>query len=335
MTGIVYASSNEYAYLLGISLLSLLENNRNIADIEIYVLEESISDENKEKLKAIGRQYNRTINFVNVSEKVREIMKAGVTEHHSDKGVSYVTYARLYLDMLVPDSIERVLYLDCDTLVVGDIIPLLNVRIDEDKSIAMACDLCRMEYRKVIGLDLQQKYYSAGIMVIDIRNWKAHKCRERIFEHIEQTGGKYPLVDQDLINVVLGGGEIATIGAQYNFLSQYFLYSYENCLKVYHLNSSNYYNRADYEQARENPVIYHFSGGTLCRPWYCNSRHPLKECYNSYYYKSPWRDNAQLKCNKELPYRVQAFLYRNASPGIATFCGRIMQWSFMKIIYKV
>lgn len=48
---IIYASNDNYAQYLGISMLSLMENNRDMEEIVIYVLDQGIGPENKNKLQ--------------------------------------------------------------------------------------------------------------------------------------------------------------------------------------------------------------------------------------------------------------------------------------------
>lgn len=47
---ILYTCDDNYIWLMGISVISLLKNNRHIAKIDIYVLGEKISTENKNYL---------------------------------------------------------------------------------------------------------------------------------------------------------------------------------------------------------------------------------------------------------------------------------------------
>ena len=46
---IVYSSSDSYCEIAGISMLSLLEHNKNVKDLNLYLIDNGISDKNKEK----------------------------------------------------------------------------------------------------------------------------------------------------------------------------------------------------------------------------------------------------------------------------------------------
>ena len=50
---ILYASDNHYADILGISILSLLENNRECDDIKVSIINDEISDENIRNIESI------------------------------------------------------------------------------------------------------------------------------------------------------------------------------------------------------------------------------------------------------------------------------------------
>ena len=50
---IAFSSDNNYVAHLGVAIISLLENNRKLNIINIHVLDNNISFENKERLKEI------------------------------------------------------------------------------------------------------------------------------------------------------------------------------------------------------------------------------------------------------------------------------------------
>ena len=65
---IIYASNNDYAKFLGISMLSLFDNNREINEIVVYILDQSICSANKEHLLQIARHYDRKICFIDIHD---------------------------------------------------------------------------------------------------------------------------------------------------------------------------------------------------------------------------------------------------------------------------
>lgn len=110
---IVYASDDRFAEILGVSLVSLYENSKDMENIIVYILDSGITDWNKKKLVSVCKSYNRSdVIFIpgkNISEKLS--MNVAV-----DRG-SLSQYARLFVSSDLPQELSRVLYLDCDTVV--------------------------------------------------------------------------------------------------------------------------------------------------------------------------------------------------------------------------
>ena len=46
---VVYSTDDNYAQHTGVSIISLLDNNRHFLNIEIYIIDNNISSENREK----------------------------------------------------------------------------------------------------------------------------------------------------------------------------------------------------------------------------------------------------------------------------------------------
>ena len=63
---VMYTCDDNYVWLMGISTISLFENNKTIEDLQVYLLGDNISQENKDKLKKIGDQYGRKIQVIEI-----------------------------------------------------------------------------------------------------------------------------------------------------------------------------------------------------------------------------------------------------------------------------
>lgn len=56
---IVYASDDAFAEILGVSLVSLYENSKDMTDIIIYILDSGISEQNKDRIINVSKKYSR------------------------------------------------------------------------------------------------------------------------------------------------------------------------------------------------------------------------------------------------------------------------------------
>ena len=65
---VVYASNDGYARHLGTSLYSLLDKNRDFAEIAVYVLTLGLSEENQERLREITDYFGRRLCFLNLDD---------------------------------------------------------------------------------------------------------------------------------------------------------------------------------------------------------------------------------------------------------------------------
>lgn len=65
---IVYYSSDLFSEMCGVAIQSLCENNKDADDINIYVVEDNISDENKKRLNNIVQHFSRKIFFIKKPE---------------------------------------------------------------------------------------------------------------------------------------------------------------------------------------------------------------------------------------------------------------------------
>lgn len=54
---IMYAFDDKFAEILGVSLISLYENSKDMDDIIIYILDSGITNDNKQKLISICKSY--------------------------------------------------------------------------------------------------------------------------------------------------------------------------------------------------------------------------------------------------------------------------------------
>ena len=116
---IVYSSSDSYCEIAGISILSLLEHNRNVKELNLYLIDNQISAENKQKLENMIASFGRTLTYLAHPD----IEKRSATEINVGRW-NISTFYRLFLPSMLPETVKKVLFIDCDTLVMQDLTPL-------------------------------------------------------------------------------------------------------------------------------------------------------------------------------------------------------------------
>ncbi|PWT26248.1 glycosyltransferase family 8 protein [Butyrivibrio fibrisolvens] len=309
---IIYATDDNYAYLAGVSMESLFINNRSTEVIDVYILDDGISEANKNKLGLIAQNYNRKVLFIDVqtiSENIKKLTSVGFSYEGKD---SFTAYSRLFMDDVLPESVKKALYIDCDTLVVSSLENAYNTKMPDDCVISMVVDCTQREYVKSLDMEQDNSYYNSGIILFDIDRWRSCKCGQLLIDHLQNVRSEYPLPDQDLLNVVLGD-KINKLPLKYNVQSPNFMYkTYSSICSAYGLDEKHYYSKEDWADAMNSPAIIHFSGASFIRPWYFNSNHPLKKLYLKYYKNNVYYTEASYKNSffkSNLPTVVRYLMY--------------------------
>src|SRR5262249_26051824 len=113
-----------------------------------------------------------------------------------------MTYARLLIGDLLPREIDRVLYLDGDILVRGDIGELWTTDL-RDRTLGAVVDLPPYPYNRRLGLPDDTSYFNAGVLLIDLRRWRQLRVGERALSFAREHPERLAWADQCALNLVL------------------------------------------------------------------------------------------------------------------------------------
>lgn len=288
---VVYASDDKFAEILGVSLVSLYENNADMEKIYIYVLDSEISNAKKKQLLSICDKYDReTIRFISA----RDISKILSINVNTDRG-SLSQYARLFVSRDLPETLERILYLDCDIIVNDSLYELWNLDL-KGKTIAALKDAFSKQYRKNIELHPDDVMFNSGVMLIDMKKWKEKNIENKLLSFIKRHNGVIQQGDQGALNAVLSK-DTYCFHPRFNSVTIFYDFTYEEML-VYR-KPVDFYSKEQVKEAIEYPVIIHYTTSfTSTRPWIEGSQHPYKEKWLDYKAMSPWADQLLWKARK-------------------------------------
>lgn len=313
---ILYQFNEKYAPFAGTSILSLLVHNTDIEDIHFYIMGEHISYESQEKIERIIFQYERKVTFLKTEEIISQMASLGIPSYRG----SYATNLKMFFPYVLSEQIERLIYIDSDTIVNGSLKSLTTCDM-YGNPVAMAYDSLGLRHALLIGNKRTDGYFNAGIILFDVAKWKEKKCTERIIQHAKEMRSHYISPDQDLLNVVLKG-EIALLPQEYNLQPIHLICS----LREYHFlfKPQTYYSAQDTMNAVKAPVIYHFFRFLGEFPWHENSRHPGKEIFEYYLRQSPWADfqHCITEQNGKI-FRIERWLYSHIPPTLFFLCFRV------------
>lgn len=276
---ILYACDNNYVWLMGISTISLFENNTDIDNLHVYLLGESISDDNKKLLNSIGETYNRVITVIDIPQ--LDIPASLVSARWP-----LSAFTRLYAGVLLPSELDKVLYLDCDTIIKGSIKKLENWEVS-NKIFFGIKDCIGKEYKINIGLEPDGIYVNAGVLLTNLDELRKVPIKDRLNEYMSKYEKLINYADQDVLNGIFHGS-IGVLPPCYDVMTIVSIYSYEDIQTL--RRPTNYYSEQEMRNALAEPVIIHYTTNMrTVRPWFTNTNHPLAAEFRRYMNMSPWK----------------------------------------------
>lgn len=306
---ILYASDNNYSEIMGISILSLLENNQDMDEIRVYIVNDNISDENCRKIESIFTKYNRPLPLWKEIKGINEILQVEVYEDR----FSQTQFARLFLETILDEKDERILYLDCDTIIQDSLRELWEMPL-QGKMGAVLADAFSPLYRGNIGLDKNDLMFNSGVMLIDLVKWREEHVGHQLRAFIRAHKGMVQQGDQGVLNAVLSR-KVCTFSPRFNFVTNYSAFSYEDMLL--YRKPVNIYSKEEIEEAKNSPCIIHYTSSFMvARPWESGTEHPYKKVWDDYKNISPWKEDiykekrmkkwklVYVKISERIPYRA-------------------------------
>lgn len=294
---VAYSFDNNYAKYAGVSMLSLLDNNKKIEQLDIYIIGDELSADNIDKLSRIAVNFNRKITFIDINN---ILPKLGTIPSFGKSA-----YGRLFLSSYV--NIDKILYFDSDTIVSGSIKELLNLNLD-NYLVAGVQDTVNPYYLFQIGLNNSDQYInSGGVLILNLKLWKKMGIEQKCIEFIKKFNGNPPHNDQGTINNTCKGF-IKIIHPKYNLMNPMFMFSSKQVYSLFKM--KNYYSQEQLDEATRDPVVVHFTSEFFNRPWFKNCTHPMKEIYIDYLNRSPWSSElSEYRLSKNC--RIQNWVYYN------------------------
>lgn len=270
---VIYASDDNYAPILAVSISSLCKHNSNLM---IVVIDNGISNCYKKLIEDIVLGQNSNIVFVK-GKAIAEIFPFSL---NTDRG-SLAQFSRLFISDYLPKEWDRVLYLDCDTLIRNSLETLYKMDLHGQIVGGVKDAFSKYHWRK-LGLDKDSLYINSGVMIIDLKKWRDQRIEKKFIHFITEKKGKILQGDQGIINAVLNK-RIFCVTPEYNMLSYHYDFTYKEMQK--YRRPYKYYSKYEIEKAKNKVVIIHFTSSfASMRPWEQGDiKHPYAAEWNEYY----------------------------------------------------
>ena len=275
-----YVSNEVYARYLGAALYSLYDNNKDEKELNVHVVSIGMQYTSLKRLKETAKIFKRKINIINFDDIKYKLGKS------SDTGrFDYSIMGRLFLGELLPESVKKVIYLDCDTIVLGSLKKLWRLALYSNIMAAVPEPTVNKSIKEKAGLYKDGLYYNSGVLLINLSLWRKENIKDKLLAYHQSIRSKCLFGDQDALNGVLAY-RIKLLPPKYNFFSNYKYWSYKELVK----NTPEYgiITKEEYKIAAKHPVIIHFAGDE--RPWNKGCLNYYKKAYDKYAALSVWED---------------------------------------------
>ena len=197
----LYDGDGHYSKFTGTSMLSMFENTR--AEVTIHLLHDgSLTDDNRKKFLITVEKYNQKIKFYDVEETcAKELANFRKRYPNLSKKYQAIMY-RLWLPKFL--DVEKIIYLDSDTIINLDINELWQIELSENVLAAVTesengidCNfffpICRD------GVVKAKDYFNSGVLIIDVE--KLRDAQKKIAHAlIFVVQHRYLYIDQDILN---------------------------------------------------------------------------------------------------------------------------------------
>ena len=239
-----FASNEKYAPHLATVLYSLLKNcdTKRMYDIIILHME---------------KEGNVSVRFISMAQYEKKV--------EYDVGVYYSieTNYRLFLFGEMFAKYDKILYLDCDLIVEGDISKLYDIELGNCEVAAVRSEDFRLLSKTKSPIFLEGYPYNVdnyrtealGMQVPEnyLKKTRQRINQEQVFEILHRHNYKYN--DQDVLNILFDG-RVKVMDCRWNYMT----YIPEQIAK------ENVNNRKLYEDLyREKPCIIHYTSAE--KPW--------------------------------------------------------------------
>ncbi len=201
---IFFSTDDNYVPFLDVTIRSLIANASKDYKYKIIVLNTGLNEENVAKVEALEND-NFSIEFADISEAVKDIEHKLPNCYH----FGLATWYRLFIQSLFPQY-DKVLYLDCDIIVLGDISELYFTNL-EGNNIAGVIEnwifhspIFSLYTKEAVGVE-SKNYINAGIMIMDLAKFREEKLEENFVELINKYNFDVIDPDQAYINYLCRG----------------------------------------------------------------------------------------------------------------------------------
>jgi lipopolysaccharide biosynthesis glycosyltransferase len=274
---LVLAADDRFSRQLAATVRSVVARLSPGRELDLYLCDMGIAPRNRALIEQVAEHGSVRVDWItSLREQVEHLPR-------SLSHITRATYARLFIPAMLPESVDKALYLDCDLIVrrcVGD---LFDVPVGEFAALGVA-DAASPFVSSVYGLPhwadhgrrADEVNYNCGVLLMNLAAWREGDLAGAALRYL--TAARHlSMGDQQAINAVLPG-RIGDLDPRWNQQTEHFVMKFQVTLPY-----------PDEQLARllDDPWIVHYT--TNVKPWSYESTHPFRDEWFSALDGTPYR----------------------------------------------
>jgi len=271
---IACGADDRFTVPLAVTLYSALIHLSEESPASLYLVDGGISEKNRRRLNSVVESAPSPAR-VNLSWITPDLTP--LRDLRVQRWLTGAAYLRLLLPDVLPEPLEKVLYLDSDLVVRRSLQELWNVgpgdcairAVQEfgQPYAAPALGLSRLGITKheELGIKPDAPCFNSGVMLVNLKRWREENVSDRALSYLREYAAHLNCHDQEGLNVALHG-EWGQLDPRWNRMSQ--IYALEHWPETPFKEQI----RETRDELIRDPYIVHYNGRT--KPWKFNGLHP-------------------------------------------------------------
>jgi lipopolysaccharide biosynthesis glycosyltransferase len=253
----VLASAIDRHYVVPYSvMLTSLRRSNPSAEVEAFLLHYDLTDDDREYLRRISQSVAIRITVTKIPPYPFLLFatrrRSSLLERET---MSPIAYAKAFFDRYVSRDVSRIISIDADIVVNGDLSEMFALQ--PDCPLAAVANIPRNHHHQ----------FNSGFMIVDLNAWRRIGVSEIAERFLLTYSPALHSHDQQMLNLIFGTNW-QKLNLKWNYMEDYFRFR----------DRVRAYEQAEIDSARNEPVIIHYAVGGD-KPWRLRSQHPSRDLY--------------------------------------------------------
>lgn len=202
---LVTVCNNAFVLLLAALLKSLEETHISNEIINVYIVDDKITNGNRAKLIASVDSNILNLIWIKLEDAIPTHLKLPLDSTTFPAN----TYARICIPYFIDQTAEKAIYLDVDMIMVEDISRLwytelgdFNIAAVADRSEVVGSSWGGIKNYEALGLKPESRYLNSGLFILKPNEWRRLKISEQAFDCAHKNISFISFADQYSLNVI-------------------------------------------------------------------------------------------------------------------------------------